>query len=320
MAMPRSKQTLLLLLSIMLSATGCRKYLDFEGEDLQPRLVLYGLAEADSLITVYLSNSRGVIDPGPLAAITNGQVRVFDGQGNLLEELQHVGEGIYRGSQPIAVGSELVLRAEAPGLGAVRTADRVPLAVPIQQLDTVTFVTSDPGSGFEVPTLEITFTIADPGDRRNFYLLEGFVGQRYFIEQVFDPVSGTFVNDTIELAEPFWSRANFSTTDLVLTSEMDMGPDESRVFFRRVIFRDDVFNGSTRSFRVRLESIFRPGSLDFRLVSISESAFLYYRTLERYAFAQGDPFAEPVQVFTNVEGGLGIWAGTNTEQVFIDIW
>jgi hypothetical protein len=318
MDMDRRYEPLLWLLVLTVLATGCRKYLDFEGEDLQPRLVLNGLAMADSVVTVYLSNSRGVIDPGQLAPVTDGQVRVFDEQGNLLEQLLHVGGGTYRGSVVIAPGSALSVQAGASGLGVVQANDRVPLAVPIQLWDTVTVETIDDGFGF--PALEVTLTINDPGDRSNFYMLEGFIGQRYVIEEGFDPVTGTFVTDTIELEEPFWSRANFSTTDQVLISESDAALGEARVFFGRAVFRDEVFNGNTRSFRVRLESYIRPGTLDLRLVSISEATFRYYRTLERYAYTDGDPFAEPVQVFTNVTGGLGIWGGANVEQVMIDIW
>jgi len=308
------------LLVLALLASGCRKYLDFEGEDLQPRLVLNGLVTADSVVTVYLSNSRGVIDPGQLAAVTNGQVRVFDEQGNLLEQLVHVGEGAYRGSVVIAPGTALSVQAQASGLAAVRANDRVPLPVPIQQWDTVSVEAEGGGSGFGSTTLEVTLTINDPGDRSNFYLLEAFVGQQYIIQQVFDPISGTFVLDTIFLDEPFWSRAYLSSADPVLISQSDAGPGETRVFFNRAVFRDDGFNGTTRSFRIRLESFIRPGTLDLRLVSISEATFRYFRTLERYAYTEGDPFAEPVQVFTNVEGGLGIWGGANVEQVLIDLW
>jgi hypothetical protein len=320
MGMRLRSEALLWLLLLAVLATGCRKYLDFEGEDLQPRLVLNGLATADSVVTVHLSNSRGVIDPGQLAPVTDGQVRVFDEQGNLLEQLVHVGGGTYRGSEVIAPGSALSVQAEASGLGAVQATDRIPFVVPIQQWDTVTVENVDNGSGFGFPALELTFTINDPGDRNNFYLLEGRIGQEYVIEFVFDPVTKTFVPDTIFLDEPFWNRASFSTTDQVLLAESDAGLGEARVFFSRVVFRDEVFNGSTRSFRIRLESVIRPGTLDLRLVSISEDAFRYYRTFDRFAFASGDPFAEPVQVFTNVQGGLGIWGGANVEQLLIDIW
>lgn len=311
--------SLLWLIMFATVGTGCRKYLDFEGEDLQPRLVLNSLATADSVLTVTLSNSRGVIDPGALAPVTNGQVRVFDGQGNLVEELVHQGDGVYQGTTTIVEGSELAVQAEASGLGAVRAADRVPLAVPIQQWDTVSVII-DEGSGFVYSTLELTLTINDPGDRSNFYMLEGFIGQQYTIEWVFDPNSGEFVPDTVLLDEPFFSRATFSTTDQILLSGSDAGLGETRVFFNRALFRDELFNGSTRSFRFRLETSIRPGTLDLRLVSISEAAFRYYRTLERYSYASGDPFAEPVQVFTNVEGGLGVWIGANVERLSIDLW
>ncbi|HRF79627.1 MAG TPA: DUF4249 family protein, partial [Flavobacteriales bacterium] len=94
-----------ILMVLVITFSGCRKYLEFEGEDLEPRLVLDGLALADSVVSIHLSNSRGVIDPRPISRVTNATVNVYDGQGNLIEQLVHQGDGRYRGGVALAPGS-----------------------------------------------------------------------------------------------------------------------------------------------------------------------------------------------------------------------
>ncbi|MEO1434434.1 MAG: DUF4249 family protein, partial [Bacteroidota bacterium] len=43
--------------------------------------------------------------------------------------------------------------------------------------------------------------------------------------------------------------------------------------------------------------------------SVSEAYYRYQRTLVLFDFNRGDPFAEPVTIFNNVEAGLGNFAG-----------
>ncbi len=42
---------------------------------------------------------------------------------------------------------------------------------------------------------------------------------------------------------------------------------------------------------------------------MNRSGYLYRRSIDDYENAQGDPFAEPVQVYSNIENGYGIFAG-----------
>lgn len=306
------------LLALALAVSGCRKYIDFEGEDMPPRLVLNGIVTADSTVTVHLSNSRGVIDPAPLAAITDGQVRLLDDQGNIVETLVHQGDGRYRGNTNIPAGSTITVQADAPGYGTASASDRVPFAVPVLQWDTATVITSG-GQGFEFSTLELEFSFDDPGGQENHYLLEGFVVQSDSIIFVWDEQLGDWVLDTVPALNPVFTPMSFSSTDQVLIAGTDVGVGDTRTYFTRAVLRDDLFNGTTRTIAVRLENLIRPSRFELRWVSISETAYRYYRTLERYNYAQGDPFAEPVQVHSNVEGGLGIWGGANVARVTIGL-
>jgi hypothetical protein len=45
------------------------------------------------------------------------------------------------------------------------------------------------------------------------------------------------------------------------------------------------------------------------LVNTSEAYFNYLKSFNMYQRASGNPFATPVQVYSNVENGMGIFAG-----------
>lgn len=49
-------------------------------------------------------------------------------------------------------------------------------------------------------------------------------------------------------------------------------------------------------------------SARLRLSSISAEQYTYYRSLSDYYLAQGNPFAEPVVLYSNIDGGRGLFA------------
>ena len=307
-----------ILMVLVITFTGCRKYLEFEGEDLEPRLVLNGLALADSVVTIHLSNSRGVIDPRPISRVTNATVNLYDGQGNLIEQLAHQGDGRYRGGVALAPGSVVSVQASAGNFGSVSAQDMVPNTVAIEQWDTTSVIVAGGGS-FEFPALELAFTVTDPPDQTNFYMLEGYIVQADSIIYDWDPITGEPIIDTVPANVPQVYPVGFSSTDQILIANGDAEVGETRVYFTRAVLRDALFNGTRRTFTIRLDNTIRPGTLDLRWVSITNATYLYYRTLERFLYANDDPFAEPVQVYTNIEGGLGIWGGANVARVTIEL-
>jgi hypothetical protein len=47
----------------------------------------------------------------------------------------------------------------------------------------------------------------------------------------------------------------------------------------------------------------------FKFCSISEPSYQFYRTFEQQLGTNGSPFSAPNNVISNIDGGLGIWAG-----------
>ncbi len=306
--------TVLAMLIVALS--GCEKYLEFEGENRPPRLVLNGQIEADSVFEVELSHSLGYVEVGQIQGVENGTVDVFLTSGEFLETLDHVGEGRYIGDQLAVAGQEYRVEASAGSYSEIYAVDLVPSVVEIAGWDTSTVQNSDPFGG--AVGLNFSFQVNDPPGVENFYMIEAFDSRSY--ELVFlgtDPM-GEPLYDTIFLEVPQLYSLGLVTTDLVLSSEYDAGVGATETFGNHFLFSDELFGGSLRQFQFRTDHFSGTSEVVLRLTSLSADLFRYRRTFERYQNASGDPFSEPVQVFTNIQGGLGIWGGRSSHSVLIE--
>ncbi|MDX2246198.1 MAG: DUF4249 family protein [Bacteroidia bacterium] len=56
-----------------------------------------------------------------------------------------------------------------------------------------------------------------------------------------------------------------------------------------------------------------------RLGTTDSAFYKYYQTVEQQKNTFYNPFSEPTPVFTNIEGGLGIWAGFATDS-FVSVF
>ncbi len=306
----------LILVALVFGFAGCTKYIEFEGDNATPRLVLNGVMLADSVISVTLSNSIGYLSQDGISRQTNGVVSLRDAEGNLIETLQHLSDGHYEGSTLAAMGATYLITAEHPGFEPVSASDRVPIPVPILSWDTSTVTIENPFESGD--NLEWRFTFTDPPGEDNFYMIEVLQLDEYYLGYNYDPNTGETILDTIWFPEPILSTVFLSSNDQVLASENDSFLGESQVFGEQFFFSDNLFNGLTREFSLRFSDRGAGTSFRLRLTSLSHDYYRYRQTVRRFFNTLGDPFAEPVQVFSNVEGGLGILGSSSSSEVLID--
>ncbi len=94
------------------------------------------------------------------------------------------------------------------------------------------------------------------------------------------------------------------------------------------VFNDELVNG--REFEFGYNRGVRPGSqkeddqnvergyykvgdtINIKFATIDKDVYQYYRTFYLNLSNSGSPFATPTDVITNIEGGLGVWAGYGT--------
>jgi hypothetical protein len=291
---------------------GCTKFLEFDGEGARPRLVMNALLQADSTFEVHLSNSVGYVDNISIEDQINGEVRVRNAQGELIETLLHAGEGRYIGAQTAQSGMRYTIEADHPGFSSITASDRVPEPVAILAVDTFSAVTNDP-FGSEWNNLNIALTFNDPA-AENYYSIEVFQNETFFVDYIYDPELNSYVLDTVWLDSPAYFQVGLATTDPILINETPTGIAENEAFGNQFLFSDALFNGGTRTLTFRIESFTPNSRYVVRLSSLSHDYFRYLRTVDRYLSADGDPFAEPVLVFSNVKDGLGILGGISKSE------
>jgi hypothetical protein len=147
--------------------------------------------------------------------------------------------------------------------------------------------------------LSVTFTDA-PGV--NYYAL------RLKIERVYE-----YYNDNIQAADidTVLYYAGLETDDPIVEEFMSNSGE--------LLFSDKTFPNQTYNFKAKYHAYMLENaiSLTIELHTVTEAYYLYRFTQRQQDWIDGDPFAEPAQVQTNIENGYGIFAGTGKDSVNI---
>lgn len=278
----------LLFLAGAIAVISCEKYIEFEDEVKQPKIVLNALFDTDSVFQVHLSRSLSVVDNGILSEIQDGQVTVSDANGNLIETFTHVGNGFYHGNIKPQLNTAYEVKAAANGFTAVSANDAMPSQVIITSVDTLSYLSSQRDS-----LLSLSIKFQDNGSYKNYYKL-----QVNSVQQ-----NGGFL---------YYSEMYIYSDDLSAGLQQDESVDE-------LLFTDELFNGNEKTLKV---AIFNTKSyddyLEVNLYAISESYYLYAKSYQGYQNSQGNPFAQPVLIYGNITNGFGIFGNQNVTTKKVD--
>ena len=278
--MQLSKISILYVVLAVVGLSSCEKVIEFDAEVKKPKLVANSLFEQDSTWLVHISNSLSEIDDGELRGIENATVQVKDLNGNLIETLTHEEFGYYTGNTTPNVGQSYQLEVSAPTFDPIVGTSAAPNPVSIVGLDTV----RRNDDGFE--EMEISLTINDPANEANYYMIR--------IRRL------DSINLSEGIQEYFWLYSEDPTFD-----NIDIGSTWLTV-------DDKLFDGQTKTLKF-FSSLFQfeqnDAPIEVVLYASSEESYLYRRTLNLAGSVQDNPFAQPVQVYTNIDKGFGIFGG-----------
>lgn len=290
---------LILFLSVtsFLLFTNCTKEIEFDAQDIAPRIVVNSLFTNDSLWTANISRSVGVLETTSYTSINNADISIFNGNGVLVTTLADQGDGLYTsptGATPVA--DELyTIEVNASGYTPVSATNRIPTAVQINSIDTVSSTNSN---GENI--LETTINFQDPPANENYYMVEVLVKGTWIDE---------FEGDTIEFREPL--RISCNDINVETINRFNSGGFENTYLY--LMLKDENFDGEDYALTFSVINYAELKDLELfgeiRLVNTSAAYFNYLKSFNMYQSASGNPFATPVQVYSNVENGMGIFAG-----------
>jgi len=285
---------------LVTTINSCEKVIPFTGEVTQPKIVINSLFQSDNFWEVHLSSSLSVIDTGTLSNLENASVLILDNQNNLVEVLSHDSLGFYKGTTMPQAGQQYSIEVSAPSYASVTAEDQLPDSINISNVDTSSSSIGDN------ERMDISITFTDPINFRNFYRIEIEVGLVY--------------EDDFGTMEYFEFPASMILEDPVFEN-YGGGPVEQG------LFTDNSFDGEEKTIEIQIDNIIKEfdkvdeleiDHITLFLYNITEPTYLFSKSYQVYQSATGNPFAQPVQVYSNVTNGFGIFAGAqvNTYDIY----
>lgn len=295
---------------VALTLAGCEAFEPVDPSEYSPVLAVQSVFESGVPWSVLVERTVALGDDTDFgaAAVTDAVVRVSDSQGRTVL-LPHVGFGRYGaplrdlpGGRPVSLddtlyqdgpapraGETYALRIEAPGYPPVTATSRTP--APATQLTVTPVDSGSPESRFA----RISVRFEDPPGRDRFEVV--------------------FATDN-DVHDEVIRSALFATNAPVLTEgtffdDVQGGAGTARYF---TAFLDDA--DGLLPFEMWTD---RAGS---RVVGtyVATASEEYYRLRQAQARArsvEGNPFADPVRPYSNVEGGTGFFVGLTREGALI---
>lgn len=313
---------IVLILSIFLFA--CEKEIEFSGNDVKTKLVLNGLLAPDSMVKINLSGSRFFLNDDSFKIINNATVDLWK-DGIKIENLSNVGNGYYESAYIIETGDNIQIKASCDGFESIECSTKIVPSTPIISADTINFkeeklyysyqlsengvYETDSSSYYLLTNFNIEITFADLINIHNYYTIK--VNMIYYFSNG-DSLSTDIKYDSDDLV--------FQTGNKQLSFLEDV--DNIKSFY----FSDELFDGKKYTLKLKANSQggiyvgnnqYEPDvenppitgkKISVELQSLSYDYYLYMKTLEAKSTMSKfmESFSEPVQIYTNVNGGIGI--------------
>jgi Domain of unknown function (DUF4249) len=306
------KPLLLIFIVSFFLLAACEKTVKIDIPQKEPRLVINGRLVKNDLFSISVGKSRGVLTPGNNQGSLQEQYTVKTAVPVVYENGVAIDTLIYQPAdysyttirnKKVRDGFAYTILVKAPGFNTAEASSLLPSQSVIAELRRIrNSRTSASGEQQD----EITIRLNDPAAEKNFYLIQvantySFAGGGNVVEKRYVYCVSTSDKD-IEL---IGDNADPLSTDNCYDGS-------------KLLMRDNNFNGAQKLVKLFVASselidytdpathrIYRPVVLVSR---ITEDEFKFIKSFNAYENAGDNPFAEPVNVYSNVKNGYGIFA------------
>lgn len=167
-------------------------------------------------------------------------------------------------------------------------------------IDTVFYFLSETGN--------IYASIDDPADEKNYYFFTMYIKRP---DLFWDDQGNTYIKGYI-----------YENFDFDMTGDETYIPYSMSSILQGYVINDDLFNGQQKNLKLNFYSSqmqpyygFIDAVLYFKFYTLSEEMYKFIKSYNKYEDVISNPFAEPVNIYSNVVNGVGLFAGVN---VFTD--
>lgn len=267
---------------------------EIEIPEHQSKLAVRGIFnQSDTLLEVFVSNSLSILANEDFLIKDNAIVSLFENDQLLYSLPFNDFDRKYQYRPTTAFGQTGALyrlEVSTAGYPSIKATQQMPGAVPIlsAKVKSGGAITSD---GEKVDAIDIEFK--DPAGVENFYAIRASSGYIFFDGQ-----------DTIQ----YFSELYLDSNDPLLSYTSNAG----------LILQDAAFDGRTYQLKMYTYDSIDNRPVTIQLFSISKDTYLFYKSLNNYYDSIDNPFAEPVNVHNNIEGGYGIFGLTSVSEILIE--
>lgn len=331
------------LLPILFSCDSLRNEVDPDriNKGAEKLVVVGFISPQDSVLAVQVSLSVPVLGQANTPRdVTNATVTISNGSRfvalRYAPNYNKQGVNLYWASTrdfPVTVGQTYSLTVETPNGQKATGQCTIPARAPTPELQLDSAVVSRGytfGSSGRQDSYTKEYTVrvrwSDFVGQRNYYRVAGL-----FQYQATPPVNSTAINTVITQTISF--NDDFSNSGTVADSpSTDGGVLTSRksVFYQPT--QNTIVSGPTgttvtndsglsqaNASQLQLGKLLRYGELTISLLHTDETYYRYHDAISRQQDTGDNPFAEPVQIPTNISGGLGCFAGYNRSIVVVRV-
>jgi hypothetical protein len=307
------------LVLVTLLSISCTREIEFKGSITEPKMVINGVCCIDSLAAVEVSLSKAKY--GNLQEFTRvTDARVFlHTDGHKTDQLLAIDDstGFYIGTTKIEQGKKYAITVEHDEYGKVNsnesaTGKRVNIENAVLMPDSAQRVNTE-----RLPDILCKIKFSDPVDEENFYRL--LVSYRFGRTYKRTDENG-IERKGITLIDYHAYLENIESTDPVFMqgkTNDNMVFDESTP--RYTLFTDELINGKQYelTFNLNKSMLYKIADVDtsaegfyrviIELQSISKDLYYYIKSIDGANNITEGLFAEPIQVYSNINNGIGIW-------------
>jgi hypothetical protein len=283
-----------LVTAFVLILMGCELIVDVKVPFDHAQLTVNSFANPDSLWKAQVSLNQFILSDTTYTKIENAAIAVYE-DGLEVATLVHQGNGMYKSitGKP-EEGKSYELRVAADGYASVSALTSIPFSVPIVSVE-MTKNGGQNGSSLEEMTIRLKFN--DPPGVKNYYLVTLETENEYMNSD------GNIIKDR--------RPTHIESNDPALIS--DNPSSDAGVYVRDVFFDGQ---GVNLSLTADESSALVAGSAFLTLRSLSEDYYKYNTTVMLQNNTVSNPFAQPVNVYNNIDHGFGVFAGFS-QSVFI---
>lgn len=285
----------------------CELIVDVDVPYRGDKIVMNTFQNPGSPWIVELTKTKYILDSlnSGFPPIAGAQVVIFEPDGTSFPLSGTA--GYYFSNRVPEEGKTYRITAKASGFQEVEAEMTIPKAIKIMEIkwDSSSVRKVDPSAPFydqyySNSTIPFTLKFSDPPHEKNYYSI---VVDYWYVRKYTDPQT------QMERADTLLGSARTWITDRALVDEDD----------RKSRFSDFAFDGTTYAVAATTQFYFLDPrnvvyKFDVKLYSVSEEYFNYEESRELFNQVEGDPFAQPVQIYTNVKNGLGIFGGFSLDQ------